>query len=93
MYRIVFNPVSAAWLIELRQHFFSAWIAILEKDKVRHFVDYDKAVEYVGEVGLDNVYKNYHSRPAVQLMRGSEQPQQYQPQCMVPAVIHTRRAA
>lgn len=93
MYRIVFNPISAAWLIELRQGFFSAWIAILEKDKVRHFVDYDKAVEYVDQVGLDYVYKNYHSVPAVQLMQGAEQRPQNLPQYMAPAVLHTRRAA
>lgn len=93
MYRIVFDPLSAAWLIELRQRFFSAWVAILEEDKVRHFTDHTKAMEYVTQVGLDNVYKNYHSVPAVQLLQGAEQRQQYLPQYMVPAVIHTRRAA
>lgn len=89
MYRIVFDPMSAAWLIELRQHFFSAWIAILEGDKVRHFTDHTEAGNYVTQVGLDKVYKNYHSVPVVRIMQGQE----YQPQYMVPAVLHTRRAA
>lgn len=83
MYRIVFDPRSAAWIIQLQEWGF-IWRTIQAAEKLRMFAEYDQAAAYVLQVGLDKVYRNYADSTVHVMMQGGYQP--------VPSVLRSNRA-
>lgn len=87
MYRIVFDPDTAKWVIQLKA-FGLFWRRI--KTNPLGFENYDLAASYVENVGLDKVYRNYHRTAVAEIFAGGHPMESgYQP---MPQVLRTRRA-
>ena len=79
MYRIIFNPNTASWQVEL-QLFGFWWKPIMgqvegSKEPVlepQRFPDFNQANEYVNKVGLSKVYRNWNDRPAHHIMQSTQ---------------------
>lgn len=76
IYRIIFNPDTASWQVELQRLGF-LWKPVMTKVNTgepllepRRFDNYELAASFVKEKGIDKVYRNWGSRPTVQLMHG-----------------------
>ena len=54
MFKIIFNPKTCSWEIKLHRIAF-IWSTLNGKD----FNNYESAVDYVQQVGLSKVYKQY----------------------------------
>ena len=61
MYRLVFNPKSAAWNIQI-QVFYVFWSTIKTSTELG---THDQAISYIKSIGLDKVYRNYRDAPQV----------------------------
>ena len=55
MYKIEFNPQSCVWEIKLSSFFGLVWTKLKGQD----FPNIQSAEDYVTDVGLDQVYKDY----------------------------------
>jgi len=66
MYRIVFDPKSCAWIIQLLKFGF-VWVTLQGKD----FPNYKSATDYVDQIDLDNVYRNYANSAVRHIMDGA----------------------
>ena len=58
IYKIEFDPRVGSWMVKL-QRFYLFWVPVCEDKKPRLFANYTKAADWVKEVGLDNVYRNW----------------------------------
>lgn len=77
MYRIVFEPTTARWLVQiLSYHLF--WRTVQTED----FKVFNQAQGFVRDVGLDQVYRNYYDTASHLINQGGH-----------PAVVHARRTA
>jgi hypothetical protein len=66
MYKIEFNPRSCQWEIKLNQYLV-CWVTL----KGKSFPNYESAIDYVEQVGLDKVYKPYGRSLLGQMMAGA----------------------
>ena len=84
MYRIVFEPTTARWLVQILSfHLF--WRTVKTESEFKVF---QEAQTFVNDVGLANVYRNYQDSVTHQIAQGG-----YQQWQRVPAVTRSQRAA
>lgn len=73
MYRIIFNPSTAKWQIQLACCLGLFWRTVTRLIKgcdgnismELEFADFDEAAQYVADIGLAKVYRNWHDRPSI----------------------------
>lgn len=65
MYRIIFDPKQAVWLVQL-QCCFLFWRSIQGST----FTDFNSAAAWVSKVGLANVYRNYADSATHHILQG-----------------------
>ena len=66
MYRIIFDPKSCVWIIQLVKFGF-IWVTFQGKD----FPNHASATDYIASIGLDKVYRNYASSSFRHIMDGA----------------------
>ena len=69
MYRIIFKPSSAAWVVQLAT-LGIFWSTVKDGKADRKFDNYEDALKYVFTVGLDQVYKDWSTRPGLFTSQG-----------------------
>lgn len=75
MYRIVFNPDTACWMVQLQQYgIFWKSINTTTDGSPGGFPDFAAAKAYVDKVGLENVYRNYNASPVRQMLHTPPNP-------------------
>lgn len=65
MYRIIFDPKQAVWLVQLQ-----CWLVLWRSIQGSTFNDFNTAAAYVESIGLPKVYRNYADSATSHILRG-----------------------